>query len=97
MQPKVYYSYYIVSHYHPIIRCVYSDLLKLVVLKIGPTQFELLRAMKGAPDCLSARCGFDAGCKKVEDGSYICICTHDLSVEPPGKLCPRNVGDYLGI
>ncbi|XP_057367260.1 uncharacterized protein LOC130688299 [Daphnia carinata] len=47
--------------------------------------------MKGAPDCLSARCGIDAGCRRESDGSFICICTHDLSLENPDKPCPRNV------
>ncbi len=48
--------------------------------------------MKGALDCLSARCGLDAGCRKDPDGSFICICTHDLSQELPDKPCLRNVG-----
>lgn len=52
--------------------------------------------MKGAPDCQSARCGMDAGCKKEKDGSFICICTHDLSPEIPGKACPRNVVFSVG-
>ncbi|KAI9563216.1 hypothetical protein GHT06_010674 [Daphnia sinensis] len=52
--------------------------------------------MKGAPDCQSARCGMDAGCKKEKDGSFICICTHDLSPEIPGKACPRNVVYSVG-
>jgi hypothetical protein len=37
--------------------------------------------MKGAPDCQSARCGMDAGCRKQPDGSFICVCTHDFSQE----------------
>ncbi|XP_057367239.1 BDNF/NT-3 growth factors receptor-like [Daphnia carinata] len=52
--------------------------------------------MKGAPDCQSARCGMDAGCKKEKDGSFICICAHDFSPEIPGKACPRNVVFSIG-
>ncbi|XP_045033323.1 tyrosine-protein kinase transmembrane receptor Ror isoform X2 [Daphnia magna] len=47
--------------------------------------------MKGAPDCPSARCGIDAGCRRESDGSFICICTHDLSFEKREKPCPRNI------
>lgn len=50
--------------------------------------------MKGAPDCASARCGLEAGCRKEPDGSFICICTHDLSVAKPDLPCPRRVGMY---
>ena len=49
-------------------------------------------SMYGAPDCSSAHCGMDAGCRKQFDGSFICVCTHDLSQETPGKACPRNIG-----
>jgi hypothetical protein len=51
-----------------------------------------ISSIKGAPDCQSARCGMDAGCLKQEDGLFICVCTHDLSQEIPGKICPRKIG-----
>lgn len=45
----------------------------------------------GAEDCASARCGMDAGCRHEPDGSWICICTHDLSPQRPDGSCPRFV------
>ena len=48
----------------------------------------------GAKDCDSARCGMDAGCRQLADGTWICICTHDLSPQRPDGFCPRVVGEF---
>lgn len=60
-------------------------------LKIGPKE------RTGAEDCASARCGMDAGCRHEPDGSWICICTHDLSPQRPDGSCPRFVGQFLSF
>lgn len=61
-------------------------IMNVFPLKIGPKE------RTGAEDCASARCGMDAGCRHEPDGSWICICTHDLSPQRADGSCPRFVG-----
>ncbi|XP_057379874.1 tyrosine-protein kinase transmembrane receptor Ror-like [Daphnia carinata] len=60
---------------------------------MAPQQADATGAKErtGAKDCDSARCGIDAGCRKGPDGYFICICTHDLSLQRPDGSCPRFV------
>ena len=75
-----------------------TDFFHIVVSAVGykihqSIEINQMNTSKiGAHDCKSARCEIDAGCLKHFDGSFICVCTHDLSQVRPGKACPRKIG-----
>ena len=47
----------------------------------------------GAKDCASAKCGQHAGCKRVREGNWICVCPNDLKIPQPDGSCSRSVGN----
>jgi hypothetical protein len=65
------------------------DVLKYSLIFLGLTDFfHIVVSAVG----YKIHQSIDAGCLKHFDGSFICVCTHDLSQVRPGKACPRKIG-----